>query len=224
MLNAWISDAHNVVGKPFVMGEFNTQGVDRSTWWTAVYNNLQTQDADGSLFWWYTDPQAGADVYSVKHGAPELAVFAAHSADMQAKSGNPPTSTSPRPSISASASASPRPSATASPSAGAGSCSVGYSLNDWGGGFVGTVTITNTGSVAITGWTLAWTFGGNQTISNAWNTTFTQTGQNVRTANMSYNNTIAARGNVQFGLQGTYSGTNAAPAQFTLNGATCTRT
>jgi hypothetical protein len=40
---------------------------------------------------------------------------------------------------------------------------------------------------------------------------------------MSYNATIAARGNVQFGFQATYSGTNAVPAQFTLNGAVCPR-
>lgn len=100
---------------------------------------------------------------------------------------------------------------------------MGYSLNDWGGGFVANIAITNTGSTAITGWTLAWTFGGNQIISNAWNTTVTQSGPNVEAVNMSYNNTIAAHGNVQFGFQGTYSGSNAVPAQFTLNGAACTK-
>jgi mannan endo-1,4-beta-mannosidase len=74
LINAWLSDAHNVVGKPFFLGEFNTQGVDRSTWWTSIFDDLQTQDADGSAFWWYPDTQAGGDNYSVKHGAPELSV------------------------------------------------------------------------------------------------------------------------------------------------------
>jgi cellulose 1,4-beta-cellobiosidase len=40
---------------------------------------------------------------------------------------------------------------------------------------------------------------------------------------MSYNGGIAAGGNVQFGFQAAYSGTNAVPAQFTLNGTACTK-
>jgi mannan endo-1,4-beta-mannosidase len=221
LINAWLSDAHGVVGKPFFMGEFNTQGVDRSTWWTSIFNDLQSQDADGSAFWWFPDAQAGGDNYSVKHGAPELSVFKAHSAFMQNKSGgNPPVSTSP----SASRPASPPASASASPSAGANACAVGYTLNDWGSGFTATVTVTNNGSTTISGWTLAWTFSGNQAVSNAWNATVTQSGQRVSATGMPYNATIPVHGNAQFGFQASYSGTNAAPAQFTLNGSTCTGT
>lgn len=247
LINAWLADSHDVVGKPFFMGEFNTQGVDRSTWWQSIYNDLQTQDADGSAFWWYPDAQAGGDNYAVKHGAAELAVFTAHSAYMKNKSGgNPPTSTSPSPTRSASPSASPSasaspsrsaspspsvspsrspsvsPSVSPSPTAGA-ACTVGYALNDWGSGFTANVTITNNGSSAINGWTLAWSFAGNQAVSNAWNATVTQSGQGVTAVNQSYNATIAARGNVQFGFQGSYSGANAVPAQFILNGTACTR-
>jgi hypothetical protein len=231
LINAWLSDSHNVVGKPFFMGEFNTQGVDRSAWWTSIYDDLQTQDADGSAFWWYPDAQAGGDPYSVKHGAAELSVFQAHSAFMVSKSGgNPPVPTSPTASLpvssspSATASASASPSSPASPSStssGAG-CTVGYSLTDWGSGFTANVTVTNTGASAINGWTLAWTFGGNQTVSNAWNAAVNQSGQAVTAVNVSYNGTIAANGNVQFGFQATSSGATAAPAQFTLNGTVCT--
>jgi hypothetical protein len=246
LIDAWLSDAHNVVGKPFFMGEFNTMGVDRSTWWTSIYNELLTKDADGSAFWWYPDSQAGGDNYSVKHGAPELSVFKSHSAAMVAKSGgNPPTSTSPSPARSAPASvpassvrasvpASSAPASvpvssparSTSPSASvtsAAGCTVGYVLNDWGSGFTANVTINNTGSTALSSWSLKWTFGGNQAISNAWNATVTQSGQSVTAVNMSYNATIAAHGNVQFGFQAAYSGTNAVPAQFTLNGTACTK-
>jgi Cellulose binding domain/Cellulase (glycosyl hydrolase family 5) len=231
LINAWLSDAHAVVGKPFFMGEFNTMGVDRSTWWTAIFNDLLAQDGDGSAFWWYPDAQAGGDNYSVKHGAPELAVFAAHSAAMRAKSGGSPASSGPPASPSARPSASPSappsspapPSAPASPSAGTAGCTVGYALNDWGSGFTANVTITNGGAAAVTGWTLRWSFAGNQSVSNAWNATLTQSGQNVTATNMPYNATIAAHGSVQFGFQAGYSGSNAAPAQFTLNGAACTR-
>ena len=247
LINAWLSDSHDVVGKPFFMGEFNTQGVDRSTWWQSIYNDLQTQDADGSAFWWYPDAQAGGDNYAVKHGAAEMSVFTAHSTYMKNKSGgNPPTSTSPSasptrsaspsasqsaspsrsasPSPSVSPSRSPSASPSVSPSAtGGAACSVGYTLNDWGSGFTANVTITNNGSSGINGWTLKWSFAGNQTVSSAWNATVTQSGQGVTAVNMSYNATIAANGNVQFGFQGAYSGSNAVPAQFTLNGTACTR-
>ena len=224
LINAWLSDSHDVVGKPFFMGEFNTQGVDRSTWWKSIYDDLQTQDADGSAFWWFPDAQAGGDAYSVKHGAAELSVFKAHSDFLVSKSGgNPPVSTSPTASLPASSS----PSVTVSPSqsssatsSGAG-CAVGYSVSDWGSGLTATLTVTNTGASAINGWTLAWTFGGNQAISNAWNATVTQSGQAVTAVNMSYNGTIAAHGIVQFGIQATSSGANAVPAQFTLNGTVC---
>jgi hypothetical protein len=39
---------------------------------------------------------------------------------------------------------------------------------------------------------------------------------------MSYNGTIPAGGNAQFGFQGTLSGPYAAPTAATLNGAACT--
>ncbi len=85
------------------------------------------------------------------------------------------------------------------------------------------MTVTNTGASAINGWTLKWTFGGNQTVSNAWNATVTQSGQTVTAVNMSYNGIIAAHGNVQFGFQATSNGANAVPAQFALNGTVCAK-
>jgi cellulase/cellobiase CelA1 len=112
--------------------------------------------------------------------------------------------------------------APTSPSTGAG-CKVGYSLNDWGSGFVGTVTITNGSSAAISTWKLQWTFGGNQNITSYWNAAVTQSGQAVTATNPSYGATIPAGGSLQFGFQGTYSGTNAVPAQFTLNGTACAK-
>jgi cellulase/cellobiase CelA1 len=85
------------------------------------------------------------------------------------------------------------------------------------------VTITNRSTTTITGWTLGWTFPGNQQISNAWNATVTQSGQQVTARNVDHNRTLNANGGTAaFGFQATYSGTNANPATFTLNGTTCT--
>jgi hypothetical protein len=44
----------------------------------------------------------------------------------------------------------------------------------------------------------------------------------VTITNESYNNTIAAGGNVTLGFQGTWTNSDAAPTAFTVNGATCT--
>ena len=45
-------------------------------------------------------------------------------------------------------------------------CRVRYVANSWSNGFTADVTITNTGTTPINGWTLAWTFAGNQQITN----------------------------------------------------------
>ena len=87
-------------------------------------------------------------------------------------------------------------------------------------GFVADVTISNTGGTTISGWTLAWTFPGTQTITNAWNGVATQTAVSVKDAG--YNSTIAAGGSTSIGFQATFSGTNTNPTAFTLNGGACT--
>lgn len=101
------------------------------------------------------------------------------------------------------------------------SCSIRYSQNDWGSGATVNITIINNSSSAINGWTLAWNFAGNQQITNLWNGTHTQSGTAVTVKNVSYNNLIPAKGNVSFGFNISYSGSNARPAAFTLNGTVC---
>jgi cellulase/cellobiase CelA1 len=94
--------------------------------------------------------------------------------------------------------------------------------SQWPGGFQDTVTVNNTGSSPISGWTLAFTFPGDQKITGFWQATVTQTGAAVTAANLSYNAAIPAAGNVQFGFQGTFSASNQAPTAFTVNGTSCT--
>jgi arabinoxylan arabinofuranohydrolase len=100
-------------------------------------------------------------------------------------------------------------------------CSVSYSQSDWGSGASVSVTIKNNGTTDINGWTLAWNFTGNQTITNIWNATYTQSGTAVIAKNLSYNGVIPAKGSVSFGFNLSYSGTNAKPISFTLNGTAC---
>ncbi|WP_406334458.1 glycoside hydrolase family 48 protein [Streptomyces sp. NBC_00203] len=101
-------------------------------------------------------------------------------------------------------------------------CSVDYKTNDWGSGFTTDVTITNRGTDAISGWTLTYDYTGNQTLTNGWNGTWSQSGKTVTVKNAAWNGTIAAGAAVTAGGQFTYSGTNTAPASFAVNGTTCT--
>ena len=83
--------------------------------------------------------------------------------------------------------------------------------NDWGSGFTATVTITNSGTAATKSWRVAWTWAGNQQITNSWNGTVTQSGAAVTAVNVGWNGAIAPGASASFGFQGTYSGTNGAP-------------
>ncbi len=115
------------------------------------------------------------------------------------------------------------PTPIASPTPGSATCKVTYTItNQWTDGFTADVTIRNSGT-ALNGWTLTWTFGGTQRITNAWNGIATQSGQAVSVRNESWNPSLPSGGAVSFGFQASYSGSNARPTAFKLNGVSCTQ-
>jgi cellulose 1,4-beta-cellobiosidase len=100
-------------------------------------------------------------------------------------------------------------------------CTVDYKVqNQWSTGFTAAVTVTNNGA-AKSAWQVKWSYAGNQKVTSAWNARVTQSGTAVTAANEGYNGQLATGGSVSFGFQGSYSGTNAIPATFTLDGVTC---
>ncbi|SPE38469.1 hypothetical protein SBA3_2890014 [Candidatus Sulfopaludibacter sp. SbA3] len=103
------------------------------------------------------------------------------------------------------------------------SCSVVYTVTtQWNVGFGTAITIKNTGSTPINGWQLKWTWAGNQQITEAWNSNYTQSGANATLTNAAWNSTIAAGSTVSgIGFNGSYSGSNPAPAAFYVNGTLC---
>ncbi|HZR38656.1 MAG TPA: cellulose binding domain-containing protein [Ktedonobacteraceae bacterium] len=116
------------------------------------------------------------------------------------------------------------PTATPTSTTGPGgtACSIHYAItNQWSGGFGASVTIMNTGSTAINGWTLTWTFANGQAITQLWNGNSTQSGSNVSVTNAPYNGTIAPGSNTSFGFNGSWNGTNTSPTSFALNGKGC---
>jgi endoglucanase len=118
--------------------------------------------------------------------------------------------------------ASPSPTPNPTPTPTPTSCGVTYTVqNEWHDGFVASVTIKNNGDTPINGWQLSFDFPGDQHIVSAWNGSAQTNGQHVTVTNAGWNGIIPAGAQVQFGFQGSYSGTNASPSAFTLNGATC---
>ena len=106
---------------------------------------------------------------------------------------------------------------------GGGTCHVVYSTqSQWAGGFTANVTLTNTGTAAWTSWKAVFTYPGDQKVTSSWNTgSLTQSGEGITAANASYNGSVAPGASTSFGMQGTWTSSDAPPTAFTVNGAAC---
>jgi poly(3-hydroxybutyrate) depolymerase len=102
-----------------------------------------------------------------------------------------------------------------------GACRVAATVNSWNTGLTEDLTITNTSTTAVNGWTLSFTLPGGQSITSGWNATYAPTSGTVAARNVGYNTTIAPGASVAIGFQATHTGNAARPASFALNGATC---
>ncbi|WP_204046486.1 fibronectin type III domain-containing protein, partial [Acrocarpospora phusangensis] len=83
---------------------------------------------------------------------------------------------------------------TTQPGTSTGTCSaVATVQSQWGNGYViQPLTITNTSTATITGWTVTFTLPAGHTLTGSWNGTFTTSGQTVTIRNVSHNGTLAA--------------------------------
>jgi len=89
--------------------------------------------------------------------------------------------------------------------------------SQWASRFTASVTIKNTGTTSVKGWTLAFDAGFN--ITNIWNGTVTShTGNHYTFRDAGYNSSIAPGKTVTFGFQA--SGTPTTPTNYAFNGAT----
>ncbi|NOT63816.1 MAG: sugar hydrolase [Acidobacteria bacterium] len=137
----------------------------------------------------------------------------------QKQSGSAPSPTA-TPTATIGPSPSPSPSPTPPPTGMR--CAVNYAVSDqWSNGFTANVTVTNQTGVALNGWQVLWTYTGNQTVNSLWNGTFTQTSKTVKVTNLAWNAAVANNASFAIGLTASYSGANAAPTAFTLNGVPC---
>jgi len=91
-----------------------------------------------------------------------------------------------------------------------GACTATYTtVNSWSGGFQGEVKVT-AGSQSISSWTVRWTLGSGQSISQVWNGALSTSGSDVSVRNASYNGSLQPSTSTTFGFLGT--GTPAAPS------------
>ncbi len=110
---------------------------------------------------------------------------------------------------------------TATPTmTGNGDCRVKYkSKNDDGDSFTGEVEIHNKTGVTINGWTVAWSFVGEQQITSLSGASWTQTGASVQVSSSS---AIDDNKKEKFTFEASYSAVNFDPTNFTVNGMACT--
>jgi hypothetical protein len=220
------------VNKPFLLGEFGStnQGA-RAQLYTSWTTTLRDGGGDVSLPWLLSARQDDGSLYLDFDGftiycpnPPFTPPVSTALCDQVIRPFNnsmsgppPPTATPTR-----------TPTCTATPAAG-GACRVTYAIvNQWNntptsGGFQTNLSITNTGSAAINGWSLTFAFPNGHTISGLWNAAFTQSAANVTiTGNQSWNQTIAPGATMNsVGFTGSWSGTNGVPTSFRVNGTLC---
>ncbi|MFE2581916.1 glycosyl hydrolase family 18 protein [Streptomyces sp. NPDC059378] len=107
----------------------------------------------------------------------------------------------------------------ASPAQAASTATATYAkTQDWGTGFEGKWTVTNTGTAAISSWTIEWDFPSGTSVTSAWDADVTSSGTHWTAKNKSYNGTLAAGASVSFGFNGAGAGS---PSNCKLNGGSC---
>jgi acetylxylan esterase len=193
--------------------------------WTNVLGVSQTASSTSTVNGSWTHTTYGdannpaVDAYSIAgvgHSLPlsGMAAIAVHFFGLD--SGGTTSS----PSASASASASPSPSSSSG--GGTGACKVTDVISAWNTGLTENITIANTGTSAVNGWSLKFTLASGQTITSGWNATYSPSTGAVTATNLSYNGAIPVGGSTSIGFQATHTGNTAAPTGFTFNGAACT--
>ncbi|MGW4436129.1 cellulose binding domain-containing protein [Streptomyces sp. NPDC004596] len=100
-------------------------------------------------------------------------------------------------------------------------CSVEYAVtSQWDNGFQSSVRITNN-QAAMSSWKLTFDFAAGQKVTQGWNAKWSQSGTTVTASNESWNGGLGSGASVSAGFLASWSGGNAVPASFKLNGTTC---
>jgi poly(hydroxyalkanoate) depolymerase family esterase len=199
--------------------------------WTNVFGLSQTPtSSDTPVSGWdrrrYADPAGRVDVeaYSIQgagHSLPSsgMAAYAIAFFGLSGTTTTPPTTTPPTTAPTTTPTTPPTTVPTTPP--GSGTCRVADTVSSWSTGLTESITITNTGSTAVNGWSLAFTLPSGQTITSGWNATYSPASGAVTAKNVTYNAGIAPNASVSIGFQANHTGNTDKPAVFNLNGTAC---
>ncbi|GAA5042879.1 glucose/arabinose dehydrogenase [Thermocatellispora tengchongensis] len=103
---------------------------------------------------------------------------------------------------------------TTSPTAGG--CTAAYRVTgQWSGGFQGELTVRNSGTAPITGWTVTFAFPNGQTISQMWGGRHTQSGASVTVRNETWNGSLGPGAGTAAGFLASWNGNNGVPSPVT---------
>ncbi|MEU6430933.1 cellulose binding domain-containing protein [Microbispora sp. NPDC046973] len=90
--------------------------------------------------------------------------------------------------------------------------------SDWGSGYQGRYTLTNTGTAATSGWTVEFDLPAGSTVGSYWDALMTRSGDHYTFRNREYNGGLAPGASTTFGWVNSGPGT---PANCRLNGGPC---
>ncbi|WP_214105559.1 cellulose binding domain-containing protein [Acrocarpospora catenulata] len=117
------------------------------------------------------------------------------------------------------------PTPTPTPTPTPGSCEVTYNSSTWNTGMSVWMSVKNTGTTPVNAWTLEFDFPDTgQRLTQGYSATWSQSGRHVTAVNMPWNGQLPPGTTVSMGFNGTHTGQNPKPTQFTLNGLACTIT
>ncbi|WP_377269880.1 cellulose binding domain-containing protein [Peterkaempfera sp. SMS 1(5)a] len=126
---------------------------------------------------------------------PALAAALDGTTPSQPPTSTPPTSTPP----------------TSTPPGQSGCTATYKQVGSWQGGFQGEVSVANSGTSAITGWTVTLTLPDGEQITQLWNGTLSTSGSTATVRNVSWNGALAAGASATFGFLASTGGTATAP-------------
>ena len=91
--------------------------------------------------------------------------------------------------------------------------------SSWGGGYQGTIAVTNKGAT-VNNWSVTFTLPSGVTIQNGWNGTFSTSGSTVTVTAPTWSSSLAANAQTSIGFVAN-GPSNPLPSGVKLNGATC---
>jgi endoglucanase len=103
-----------------------------------------------------------------------------------------------------------------------GGCQVRYVVHgSWPNGFTAQVWLTNTGTTALDGWNVSWSFPDAQGITNIWSVDAKLSGATLTAANLPWNKRIEPGATITFGFNGLTRLANPNPELFRVSGSAC---